>query len=499
MPRLVSLVFASLLMLSFLAIGGCDTTSSSKPATDAQGNAIAPAREPGAPPEKNGGGAKTVAPATRVAQAGKAGEGEKPGAAGPEAPAKEFGPNHLANETSPYLLQHAHNPVDWYPWGPQALEKARRENKLIFLSIGYSSCYWCHVMERESFMNAKVAQVMNDHFVCIKVDREERPDIDDIYMTSLQLATGQGGGWPLSMFITPAGKPFYGATYLPAAQFLAVLTNIHEMWDEDANEIEVISEQLTSAVQKQMRQRVVLNPLKLEPQRLTEVEQALADEFDSVYGGFGYNEANAHRPKFPDSSSLLLLFTLANKQGDDDARNMLLKTLDQMALGGIRDHVGGGFHRYSTDRYWHIPHFEKMLYDNAQLLSLYTRAWQLTSDPNYRRVAQQIADYLLREMLDKEGGFYAALDAETDGVEGRFYVWSEEELKEALEEKELELLAVVYGTSGPPNFEDYYALVQQQPTGELAKELGITTEELNRRLDKVHAKLLVARNIRKRP
>ncbi len=422
--------------------------------------------------------------------------------------------NHLAGETSPYLLLHAHNPVDWYPWGEAAFEKAKREGKLVFLSIGYSSCYWCHVMARESFSNEAIAKFLNQYFVAIKVDREERPDVDEIYMTALQVylqAVGspQGGGWPLSMFLTPEAEPIMGGTYFPPNDregmvgLMTVLRHLQTAWDERRQSLEKSAGQLAKIVNRQLRghagERVALD------RRLVEgVLDALEDQYDPRFGGFGYHAVNPRYPKFPQPSNLVYLLSRAGhgKEGDagaDSARAMLLGTLDRMARGGIRDHLGGGFHRYSTDRFWEIPHFEKMLYDNAQLAGIYSEAYRLTGRADYRRLVRQLVAFVLREMRSPEGGFYSALDAETDGHEGLYYAWDRDELERLLDGPQFALLAEVYGVGEHPNFENHYVLLLRRPPAEVAAEHGWEEAELQRRLDPIRAKLLQARQKRQRP
>ena len=339
-------------------------------------------------------------------------------------------PNRLASESSPYLLQHAHNPVDWYPWGDEALEKAAAEGKPIFLSIGYAACHWCHVMERESFEDEATAAFMNQHFVSIKVDREERPDLDAIYMDAVQAMTGQGG-WPLSAFLTPEGEPFYAGTYFPPEPrhgmpaFRDLLRGVAEAWRERRAEVVGQGHRVTQAIAK----------AAAPPATGGSLDRTLADAavaglrrtFDATWGGFG------GAPKFPQPMTLEFLLRRAVR-GVDGVLDMVTTTLDRMAGGGIYDQLGGGFARYSTDERWHVPHFEKMLYDNAQLLQLYTRAWQVTGSSRYRTVATETAEYLLREMQHPEGGFYSSQDADSEGVEGRFFTWSWAELTELVGE-----------------------------------------------------------------
>lgn len=438
--------------------------------------------------------------------------------------------NRLAGETSPYLLLHAHNPVDWYPWGPEALAKAKRENKLIFLSIGYSSCYWCHVMERESFMDEEIAAFLNKHFVCIKVDREERPDIDEIYMMGLQvyhhlIGSAQGGGWPLSMFLTPDGQPLGGGTYFPPRTrqptlklnllagvyqmpggrmdgFLEVIQRVQNAWENNHEQVAAAAEHITDLVRAQLRRRPEPLPLELGEPLLKRIDEALAGDFDPRYGGFSYNPDNDDLAKFPEPSNLLYLLHRAKTAQGDHAvatRKMLLTTLDHMAAGGIRDHVGGGFHRYSVDRYWRVPHFEKMLYDNGQLASTYAEAFALTGDQRYRRVVDELAGFVLREMTSPQGGFYSALDAETDAQEGKFYIWHREELEPATVMPAYRQFARVYGLDREPNFEGAWVLEQVVPEEEVAKEAGIELATLRGQLSMIRSQLLTLRNQRKRP
>ncbi|MEX2026461.1 MAG: thioredoxin domain-containing protein, partial [Pirellulaceae bacterium] len=432
----------------------------------------------------------------------------------PAAKAKPKHTNRLAKETSPYLLQHAHNPVDWHPWGEEALAKAKKENKPIFLSIGYSSCHWCHVMERESFMDEEIAKFMNENFVCIKVDREERPDIDSIYMTSLytynRLAGSRaGGGWPLSMFLTSGGEPFFGGTYFPARDgdrgtttgFLTIVQRVAEVWKEKPDNIKddaAVIVKYTKAELEGVRKAV-----------LTEINEALylgvlpelADQFDEKHGGFGYVEEQPQKPKFPEPSNLVYLLDFARRYQDSadaerkaeatSARTMLVATLEKMSLGGIQDHLGGGFHRYSVDRYWRIPHFEKMLYDNGQLASVYAQGFELTQREDFERITRGICDFVLREMTDQAGGFYAAIDADSEHEEGKFYRWEKEEVLKLLAADEAELFSKVYGLTEEPNFEEkFYAPQLAQPLAAIAGGMKTTEAELEQRLAPIRAKLL---------
>ncbi len=418
--------------------------------------------------------------------------------------------NHLAGETSPYLLLHVHNPVDWYPWGPEALEKARREGKPIFLSIGYSSCYWCHVMERESFMDEEIAAMLNEHFVCIKVDREERPDIDEIFMTALQIyfqviRSSQGGGWPLTMFLTPEGLPMMGGTYFPPRDsqrgtgLLSVLRRVQDRWQQDPQQLRKSAQQLADFVRDSLDQRPPALDKPLGAAWLDELMRELEAEFDPQFGGFGYSVANPQRPKFPEPSKLLFLLDRIERNDDASAREILAGTLDAMAAGGIRDHLGGGFHRYSTDRFWNIPHFEKMLYDNGQLLSVYARAAKLLEEPRYAGVAHEIARFVLAEFTDPGGGFYTALDAETDADEGAYYAWNDAELADVLSPQELAVFSAVYGIDDEPNFEERHVLLLPRPLKETATELSIQPEQLRKEINTLGQRLLQRRGERERP
>ncbi|HLJ11934.1 MAG TPA: DUF255 domain-containing protein [Planctomycetaceae bacterium] len=418
--------------------------------------------------------------------------------------------NRLARETSPYLLAHAHNPVDWYPWGPEALEKARKEDKPIFLSIGYSSCHWCHVMEKEVFSDPEIARYMNEHFVNIKVDREERPDVDDIYMTALQMyfeaiGSPQTGGWPLSMFLTPDGRPLGGGTYFPADDsegrvgFPSLLKKVFESWRDKRKDMESNADILASAVRAVARPRAALKAVTLERSRVEPVLKSLAESYDSQDGGFGFNPKAPDRPKFPQPAKLALLQYEAKRHADEEAAKMLYHTLDRLAAGGIYDHVGGGFHRYSTDRHWRIPHFEKMLYDNAQLVDVYVDAFRYTNQRHYRLVVEGTIEFALRELRDAGGGFFSALDADSEGVEGKYYVWSDDELSSVLTAEELAICNAVFGTGGKMNFEIGHVLEQAQSIDDAAKNLKVPALQLERRTAEIAQKLLAARDRRRRP
>src|SRR5262245_28755248 len=361
--------------------------------------------------------------------------------------------NRLANEKSPYLLQHAHNPVDWYPWGSEAFDKARKENKPIFLSIGYSTCHWCHVMERESFENQAVADFLNAHFVNIKVDREERPDVDQIYMTFVQARFGSGG-WPLTVFLAPDLKPFYGGTYFPPESkfgrpsFLQLLQQIAQAWQTRHGDVissaAQIHEQLSRITERQITNLNILTTSALHQAGLQ-----LKQGYDPVNGGFG------SAPKFPSPSHPAYLLRYGTRFRDQDAVQMVLHTCDRMAAGGIYDQIGGGFSRYSVDAQWLVPHFEKMLYDNAQLLNLYLDAYRVSGKERYADAARDIIRYVLRDMTHPDGGFYSAEDADSEGKEGRFYCWTKSELSKLLTADEFKVAVRYFGVTEKGNFVDH--------------------------------------------
>ncbi len=363
--------------------------------------------------------------------------------------------NRLAEETSPYLQQHARNPVDWRPWGEEALSLARQENRPILLSIGYSACHWCHVMAHESFEDADVAAVMNRLFVCIKVDREERPDLDQIYQASHQMLTRRVGGWPLTMFLTPDGAPFYGGTYFPKASryglpgFVELMEHVNRIYVERRSDVDRQNASLLAALESTLP--TLSGPVEFDGRPLVELRSQLAKSFDARHGGFG------EAPKFPHPGDLAFLLRRACQQKDEEAGNMVFTTLRRMAEGGIHDQLGGGFSRYSVDNEWSIPHFEKMLYDNGPLLALYADAWAMTGEPLFRRVAEGIAAWTMREMQSsaaaQEGGYYSAFDADSEGEEGKFYVWTAEEIRALLPAEEYLVAAHHWGLDGPPNFE----------------------------------------------
>ena len=418
--------------------------------------------------------------------------------------------NRLANETSPYLLLHAHNPVDWYPWGPEAFARAKAENKPVFLSVGYSSCYWCHVMERESFVDAEIARALNAGFVCMKVDREERPDVDQVYMAALQ-AMGPGGGWPMSLFLTPDGRPFFGGTYFPprdrdgSSGFLTLVNEVAKAWTKQHAEIDKTANEVTELVRKRLKVASNERKLPLDGTAAAEGLKQLAEQFDAEHGGFGFNPNNPRRPKFPEPVNLLFLLERyrdgVKTNEPTDPLKMVLLTLDRMARGGIRDQLAGGYHRYSTDRYWLVPHFEKMLYDNAQLASVHLLAFELTQDPRWRDEAEATFGFIERQMTAPEGGFYSALDAETKGEEGAYYVWTRNQVKAALAGvPHADLFTQVYGLGGEPNFEgDRYVLHETRTRAEQSSAAKITAAELETKLGPMRSRLLAVRDKRPAP
>jgi len=370
-----------------------------------------------------------------------------PGQSGEHIPANKTGVtkkyNRLIHEKSPYLLQHAHNPVHWYPWGEEAFKAALAENKPIFLSIGYSTCHWCHVLEKESFENQEVADLLNENFISIKVDREELPDVDHIYMSVVQAMTGSGG-WPMTVVMTPDRQAFFGGTYFPRDQLIKILNALHTVWVEQPEKIAAVGAKVQEFLQTE--NAISTGTAPLDEEILKKLYHQLRQRFDSEYGGFGT------APKFPPTMQLKVLLRIAHRTGDKKALDMVESTLDHMARGGMYDHLGGGFHRYSTDRTWLAPHFEKMLYNQAGLSSVYLEAFQRTGNEMFKSVARKILDYVLREMTAPDGGFYSAEDADSEGEEGVFYVWSAKELKNILTPKEYEKVAKIYGVTPAGNF-----------------------------------------------
>jgi len=401
--------------------------------------------------------------------------------------------NRLIHETSPYLLQHAHNPVDWYPWGAEALAKAKAENKPILLSIGYSACHWCHVMERESFESEEIAAFMNRHFVNIKVDREERPDLDEIYMAAtLALNHGQGG-WPMTVFLTPDQQPFFAGTYLPPTDrygrpgFASLLSHIAELWRERGDDLKQQAAQLTEYLKGRVRPMPGSNVGEAE---IRAAAAELASTFDKTYGGFG------PAPKFPPSTALSLLLRYHRRTGDREALTMVTKTLEAMAQGGMYDHIGGGFARYSTDERWLVPHFEKMLYDNALLTKIYLEGFQATGNPVFTRIARETLDYILREMTGPEGGFYSATDADSEGEEGKFFIWTPQEVEAVLGPEEGGWFCAYYDISEEGNWEGKSIPNTPRPLTRVASRLSISVEQLRHCIETGRAKLYEVRQRR---
>ena len=400
--------------------------------------------------------------------------------------------NRLAQETSPYLRQHADNPVDWYPWGDEALKLAQDQDKPIFLSIGYAACHWCHVMAHESFADEATAVYMNTHFINIKVDREERPDLDSIYMNAVVALTGQGG-WPMSVFLTPDGKPFFGGTYFPPTprynmpSFLQLLASINRAWHEQRADIEENAAQLTAGLTRVIAQSDEDEPLT--DNLFASAIAGLTRTFDEDQGGFG------SAPKFPPTMTLEFLLRTGSRLDDADAGHMVEHTLKMMAQGGMYDQLGGGFARYSTDSNWLVPHFEKMLYDNALLARVYLHAYQVTGDIFYRRVAVETLDFLLREMRHEDGGFYSSYDADSEGEEGKFYVWQPAEIRDVLGE-DAELFMLYYDVTARGNWEGKSILNVPRAPEEVAAELGMELDELKARLAASQQKLYAVRSQR---
>lgn len=415
--------------------------------------------------------------------------------------------NRLGNEKSPYLLQHAENPVDWYPWGDEAFKKARSENKPVFLSIGYSTCHWCHVMERESFEDEEVAKMMNEAFVSVKVDREERPDIDNVYMTVCHIISKGNCGWPLSIVMTPEGEPFFAGTYIPKENrygrmgMLELVPRIRRLWEEKKDEVVGSARQVTEAVRAAGAAFGRAGGSQLDEKTLDRAYEHFLSVYDRYDGGFGT------APKFPSPHNLMFLMRYYARTGRRAALNMVETTLKAMGRGGICDHVGFGFHRYSTDREWLMPHFEKMLYDQALLTIAYVEAWQITKDPFYGERAREILEYLLRDMLSPEGGFYSAEDADSEGVEGKFYVWTAEEFVELAGPADAELLSDFYDVSTEGNFRDEATggttglniLRVRESIEDVAARRGISPDVLREKLREFRKKLFARRESRIRP
>jgi len=411
-------------------------------------------------------------------------------------PGQKIHPNHLIHEKSPYLLQHAYNPVNWYPWGEEALSLARKENKPIFLSIGYSTCHWCHVMEEESFENQEIAAFLNRNFICIKVDREERPDLDKIYMEAVLAMTGSGG-WPLNVFLTPDLKPFFGGTYFPPKDrigypgLLTLIPKIASLWKEHPEQIQKSGEELVRRIREERRHP---SSDRVGPELLDSAFNRISGEFDPEHGGFGW------APKFPQTMTLSFLLRYYDRTGNGKALSMVEQTLREMGRGGIYDQIGGGFHRYSTDERWRIPHFEKMLYDNALLARIYLEAFQITGTPHYEKTAREILDYVLRDLSAPSGGFYSAEDADSNGEEGLFYTWTRKEIDTLLGRREGRIFSQFYGITEEGNFEKGRNILYRPFHPEsFVRDRGISLSELSRILSTGRSLLLSERSKRVRP
>lgn len=400
--------------------------------------------------------------------------------------------NKLIDENSPYLLQHAHNPVNWYPWGEEALEKARLENKAIIISVGYAACHWCHVMEHESFEDKAVAQIMNDHFVSIKVDREERPDIDQIYMNAVQLLSGRGG-WPLNAIALPDGRPFYGGTYFPKENWMSLLTQINTLFNQDKEKLIKQAEALTQGISESELIQLNQSELKFTKEDHENSVQHYLQSLDTKFGGMG------NAPKFPMPVDYQFLLSSLYYLKDDKIAYALGLTLDKMALGGIFDQAGGGFARYSVDSFWKVPHFEKMLYDNGQLISLYANAYKYTKKDLYKETVEKTIDFIQRELMSDENAFYSALDADSEGVEGLFYIWKKEELYRILAE-DFPIIESIYEITEEGNWENGYNILHQWEDDEtVAKKLSIPIQILKETKERAFIELMKIRKERIRP
>lgn len=401
--------------------------------------------------------------------------------------------NRLINESSPYLLQHAYNPVDWYPWGEEALEKAQQEDKLLIISVGYAACHWCHVMEHESFEDSTVAEIMNTHFVPIKVDREERPDVDDVYMTAAQLISGRGG-WPLNAIALPDGRPLYAGTYYPKEQWLKILEQFIKIKKDDPNKLNESAQQLTEGIVESNLIAVNANPFSAKKTDMESIVKRCLPKYDAEYGG------RTGAPKFPMPNSYEFLMKYHWLTDDEAALTTTLIALDKMAMGGIYDHLGGGFARYSTDAKWLVPHFEKMLYDNGQLVSIYAQAYKLTKNPLYKNVVTETIEFVERELMSQQSGFYSSLDADSEGEEGKFYVWTEEEIASLItNEKHRNIFKEYYDVSKSGNWEHVTILNQVQSVETLAKKYSMGPEEITKILTEGKKVLFDSRAKRERP
>ena len=402
--------------------------------------------------------------------------------------------NHLAKESSPYLLQHAKNPVDWYPWGEEALAKAKAENKLLIISVGYAACHWCHVMEHESFEDSTVANLMNEHFVSIKVDREERPDVDDVYMTACHLASGRSCGWPLNAFALPDGRPVWAGTYFPKKNWLEVLEYFSNLKSEDSEKLETYAQQLMEGIQG--TEDIILNgsDQAFTADKLATINKNFLKNIDFKKGG------REGAPKFPMPNNYQFLLSQYFHTKDAKILEAVTTTLDNMANGGIYDHLGGGFARYSTDADWKVPHFEKMLYDNGQLVSLYSEAYMVTKNPLYQKVVEETLAYIQREMTDKSGGFYSSLDADSEGVEGKFYVWSKEEIAAVLQDEfATKIFSDYYQVSDKGNWEHTNVLHRKKSIEDIAQKWNQTEAQIITIIEEAKQKLFEVRAKRVRP
>lgn len=395
--------------------------------------------------------------------------------------------NRLILADSPYLLQHAHNPVNWYPWGEEAFAKAKRENKPIFLSIGYATCHWCHVMEEESFDNIQVAKILNEHFVVIKVDREQHPDIDAAYMTAVMMLTGRGG-WPMSSFLTAEGKPFFGGTYYPQADFIELLIQVKSAWDKQHQSILAEANRIAEAVKNETSRQSTVSAL--EQSTIQSAIQQIFSSFDAQNGGF------STAPKFPNEPKLMFLLQIAERNNDLQVVNVLEQTLSAMGEGGIYDQIGGGFHRYSTDKQWRVPHFEKMLYNQAYLARVYSQAYRLTQNPSYARIAKQTLDYVIREMRSDRNVFYSATDADSEGEEGTYFVWAQQEITQLFKPENASFITQLFGISKEGNFEGKNIFFLNQSLKLTASQRKESLKTLLARLEPLLEKLRTHRKTR---
>lgn len=402
--------------------------------------------------------------------------------------------NHLKDESSPYLLQHAQNPVDWFPWKEEALAKAKAEDKMLIISVGYSSCHWCHVMEEESFEDEEVAKLMNKHFVCIKVDREERPDVDDVYMSACQLTSQNGCGWPLNAFALPDGRPIWAGTYFPKEDWLKILKQFIEEFEENREKLEEYATQLTKGIAIESSVVVTNENVEFQATELEKAFQAVLAKADYKKGG------RKGSPKFPMPNVYASLLRYSDFSNNENTEKALIATLDNMANGGIYDQIGGGFARYSTDENWQVPHFEKMLYDNGQLVSLYAQGYQFSKNPLYKKVVEETLTFVERELMDKNGGFYSSLDADSEGEEGKFYVWTKAEIEAVLnDETEAKIFCDYYNVRKSGNWEKTNVLWVTTSKTDIADKHKITVEELDKIITKGKKSLLKARSKRVRP